>query len=193
MQNVSSAYLEAIRSSKKPYSEVYGTITFTDNTTLSVTPSIMPEKSINIERKCIDGSEIEFGGVYLGTLELSLRTTESRYKFFDARVVLSYRIEINNAWESVKLGEFTIANADRPDKNTVKFTAYDDMQKLDKPLQSTAMSGTPYELLSFISTTCDYPLGFTQSDMDQFANNTSEITIDENSGISTYRDAVKDS
>ncbi len=191
MQNVSSAYLEAIRSSKKPYSEVYGTITFTDNTTLSVTPSIMPEKSINIERKCVDGSEIEFGGVYLGVLELSLRTTESRYKFFDARVVLSYRIEVNNAWESVKLGEFTIANADRPDKNTVKFTAYDDMQKLDKPLQSTAMSGTPYELLSLISTTCDYPLGFTQSDMAQFANNTNEITIDENSGISTYRDAVK--
>lgn len=191
MQNVSSAYLEAIRSSKKPYSEVYGTITFTDNTTLAVTPSIMPEKSISIERQCIDGNDIDFGGVFLSILELSLRTTESRYKFFDARIVLSYKIEVNNAFESVKLGEFTIANVDRPDKNTVKFTAYDDMQKLDKPLQSTAMSGTPYELLSFISTTCNYSLGFTQADMAQFANNTNEITIDENSGIATYRDAVK--
>lgn len=191
MQSVSNAYLEAIRSSKKPYSEVYGTITFTDNTTLAVTPSIMPEKSISIERQCIDGNDIDFGGVFLSILELSLRTTESRYKFFDARIVLSFRIEVNNAWESVKLGEFTIANADRPDKNTVKFTAYDDMQKLDKSLSASAMSGTPYELLSFISTTCDYPLGFTQEDMAQFANNTSEIYLDENSGIATYRDAVK--
>lgn len=191
MQNVDTEYRQAIRSTDRPLDEVYGTITFSDGTTLQVTPSIIPSNSISLSRQCIDGDELEFGGVFMGSLDMSIRTDKSRYAFNDARIVLFYRILANNTWKVVKLGEFTVSNPDKVDKNTVKFSADDDMRKLDKPLQSDAMSGTAWDILSLISDITDYPLSFTESDLSQFINVNNNIYIDSTSGIRTYRDALK--
>ena len=191
MQNVDTEYRQAIRSTHRPLDEVYGTITFSDGTTLQVTPSIIPSNSISLSRQCIDGDELEFGGVFMGSLDMSIRTDKSRYAFNDARIVLFYRILANNSWKVVKLGEFTVSNPDKVDKNTVKFSADDDMRKLDKPLLSDAISGTAWDVLSLISDITDYPLSFTESDLSQFVNVNDNLYIDSTSGIRTYRDALK--
>jgi hypothetical protein len=192
MQNVDSDYRTAIRSHDRPYDEVYGVVTFSDGTTLNLTPSIIPTNSIELERQCISGEELEFGGVFLDTLSMNiLNDNYSRYAFYEASVTLNYRIRVNGAWKRVRLGKFTIAEADRPNKNTISFTAYDDMRKLDKSLQTTVLQGTPWDILHLISELVDYPLSFEEPDLHDFPNYTFPILIDESSGIKTYRDAVK--
>lgn len=190
MQNVTSDYKTAIRSIDKPYDEVYGTVTFSDNTTLSITPAIIPERTCTISRQCIDGDDLEFGGVYSDQLEMQLITNKSRYAFFGARVVLDYKILVNGSYEVVHLGQFTISDAERQG-DIIKLTAYDDMRLLDVPLLSDAVSGQPWDILSFISQTCNYPLSFTQDSLSAFVNTTTNLYFDSTSGLQTYRDMLK--
>ena len=192
MRTVSTNFKNAMRSIDRPYDEVYGTIVFPDESVLAVTPSIIVQDSLNIVRQCTDGDSIEFGDVSSDILELSILTDISRYAFYDATINLNYRILINGSWEELSLGVFTIVNPERPDKNSIKFSAYDNMRKLDKALPADALAGTPFEVLEFISEACDYPLAFDeQFIIDNFTNVTTNIYLDSTSGIKTYRDAVK--
>ena len=192
MQQTSNDYKQLIRAINKPYDEVYGTITFSDDSTMNIEPSIIPNGSLNIVRQCTSSNSIEYGDVSSDILEMSLLTDKSRYAFYDANIVLDYRIWINNAWEVVHLGVFTITDADRPADDRVKFTAYDPMRKLDKGLPADAISGTPFEVLEFISEYCDYPLAFDEQFIeDNFTNINTNIYLDSTSGIKTCRDAVK--
>lgn len=200
MQNTSSAYKTAIRKSDRPYDEVYGTITFSASTGLSpltVNASNIPEGQLSWIRQCITDDELEFGGVFLGTIEMSIyNSTISRYAFYGARLELDYRINVSDtdtpSYEVIHIGKFTISEADRPDNNTIKFSAYDDMKLLDKAVSADAISGTPYDILAFISEECDYPLAFDEQFIeDNFTNINTNIYLDSASGIKTYRDAVK--
>ncbi len=192
MRTVSTNFKDAMKSIDRPYDEVYGTIVFPDESVLAVTPSNIVQDSLNIIRQCTDGDSIEFGDVSSDVLELSILTDISRYAFYDAIINLKYRVLINGSWEELSLGVFTITNPERPDKNSVKFSAYDNMRKLDKALPADAISGTPFEVLEFISEQCDYPLAFDeQFIIDNFTNVTTNIYLDSTSGIKTYRDAVK--
>lgn len=191
MQNVTSDYKDAIRSIDKPYDEVYGTVTFSDNSTLIITPAIIPERTCTISRQCIDGDDLEFGGVYSDQLEMQLITDKSRYAFFGARVVLDYKIMVNGSYEVVHLGRFTISDAERQGDN-IKFTAYDDMRLLDKSIPTTALQGYPYDVLNLISLQTGYPISFNeQYVINNFLNTDTDLYLDKSTGISTYRDAVK--
>ena len=196
MITVSEAFKTAISKADRPYDEVYGTITFADNTTLTITPSIIPENSVNIVRQCIDGEELEFGGVFLSTLEMSLITDKSRYTFFGARVELDYKINVSTtstpSYESVHLGKFTISEADRPDKNTIKFIAYDDMRLLDSNIGANVLQGTAFVILQQISSATGYALDFNSAYVtNNFVNTDIVFQFDKDSGITTYREAVK--
>ena len=191
MQNTSSAYKENMRLDSRPYDEVYGSVAFSDSTTLTIDPSIIPSNSVNIAGQCISGNDLEFGDVSSRTLSLSLITDKSRYAFYGATITLDYRIDINGSFEVVHLGIFTVTEAER-DGNIVTLKAYDPMRKLDKGLSADAISGTPFEVLEFISEECDYPLDFDEEFIeDNFTNINTNIYLDSTSGIKTYRDAVK--
>ena len=194
MQDHSANYVTAIRSHERPPYEVYGTITFTDSTTLAVNHTNLIQDSIGIERKCSESEDLEIGGVYSDKVELNIRdTTSSRYKFFNARISLNYKILVStNTYETIHLGEFTITDADRENNTTISIVAYDDMRKLDKSLSSNALQGHPYDVLNYISLQTGYDLSFNeQYVLDNFINTDADLFIDVNSGIKTYRDAVK--
>lgn len=191
MQTVSNGFRQAIIAHDRPYDEVYGTVTFSDNTTLDITPSIINDWDVSVARQCISGDELEFGGVFLGRLEMTLVSNESRYAFDGAIVDLYYRIFVNGSFESLKLGKFTISEPDKPTDNTVKFKAYDDMKLLDKPLESDALSGTVFGLFNLISQKTGYPLAFDDDFLSQFPNYDAQQYFDSSSGLKTYRDVVK--
>ena len=180
-----------MRLDSRPYDEVYGSVAFSDGTTLTINPSIIPENSVNIAGQCVSGDDLEFGDVSSRVLKMSLLTTVSRYAFFGATVTLNYRVMVNGSFETVHLGIFTITDAER-DGNIVSLEAYDGMRRLDKKVSADAISGTVYEMFQFISEECDYPLAFDEQFIeDNFTNTSTIIYLDSTSGIKTYRDAVK--
>ena len=195
MYNVSADYITAMRAASR-VDEVYGTVYFTDETTLDITPSIMPTNSISISKQCTDGEELMFGGVFLSTLKLSLNTTRPRYDFYGATIVLNYKVrtgfDANNdpIWEVVPLGKFVVADADRP-HDTVNLTAYDSMRLLDIDLGDKVLQGNAWTVLSTISTDTGYQLSFTQESLANFVNYDALMQLDGTRGIQTYRDAVK--
>ena len=190
MYNVSEEYRDAMKATYRPYNEVYGTITFSDGTSLSVDPTIIPENTLCIARQCISGEGLEFGGVFSHILDMQVRSNLSRYMFYGAEVVLSFRIMINDEWETVPLGIFIVSEAENIKKN-VKFTAYDNMKRFDIQFDTT-LNGTPYNILAFLAQRAGVTLAFDEAYvLNNFVNADIPLTLGANCGLKTYRDAVK--
>ena len=196
MYSTSNAYKTAVRAASRPYDTVEGSITLTTGVVVQVNSANMPTNAITITKQCIDGDELMFGGVFLGELQLSIMTELSRYAFFGATITLVYKIVIgydeNNTaiYEEVPLGTYTVSSADRV-SNTVSMTAYDSMRLLDKSIGGNVIQGTPWEVLTRVALDTGYQLGFTSASLSDFVNSDSQLQVDEEHGISTYRDVVK--
>lgn len=194
-----SKYQDAIRSNDRPYDTVYGTITFTDGTTMNVNSSNMPSNSISVSKECIESGELMFGGVFLGTLKLSLITDKSRYAFYGAKVDLTYKIKVDtdtsgetpvDIYDEVPFGTHTVSSADRP-TDRVNITAYDNLKLLDKEIGDVYITGTPWEVLSYVSSMTGIVLGFTQNDLTSFPNYNYPMQASKEQNIQTYRGVVK--
>lgn len=196
------AYRTAITAASRPYDTVYGTITFTDSTTMSVNGSNMPTNAITISKQCIDGGELMFGGVFLSSLDLSLIVPSSvdRYKFYNATIELTYKIKVGEevvgttvepVYSEVPLGVFTVADAERTN-TMVKLTAYDSMTLLDRELGDIFITGTPWEVFNQVYAQTGYPLAFTEVDLVEYVNYTYTLSASAERGLRTYRDVVKE-
>ena len=191
-------YREAIDAIGRPYNTVTGTIYFSDGTELEISDEILSEDPVSISRQCVDGDRVMFGGVFTDVLKLNLITDVDRYKFFGAKIVLTYEIEIaitegtsvSYEMESVPLGIFYVADAERP-SDEINLTAYDSMTLLDKELGTLQISGNAWAVLNQVSQDCDYPLAFTEQDLANFPNYDHSVTCSSDNGIKTYRDVVK--
>ena len=197
-----TAYRTAITTNDRPYDTVEGIVTFVDETIdpLTIDSSIMPTNAIKISQQCIDGEELMFGGVFTGELNIQLFTDVDRYAFFGAKITLEYKIKIGETEEeepepiyaTVPLGEFTIADADRPKQDLIKITAYDNMTMLDGSIGGNLINGTPWQVFSRIATDTGIELAFEQGWLESnFVNTDYQIEASEEHGIKTYRDVVK--
>lgn len=197
MQNVSQAYRDAVQ--ERAYDEVFGTITFVDPEIdqISITPNILPLNAVTISRQCVDNDELMFGGVFTNVLKLSIYTDKDRYAFYNAKIVIGYKIHIGYeddepVYEEVPLGIFTVADADRPQSDIVNLTAYDNITMLDVPLGDTQLSGTPWQVFQAIERMTGYELAFDETDLETFPNIQELVSASENDGLHTCRDVVKE-
>ena len=191
----SQAYKNAIHSASRPYDTVYGTVYFATETGLSpltVDSSNMPTNAITISSQCIDDEALMFGGVFSNSLKLSIITDLDRYAFYNAVIELYYKIEVStNVFETIPLGIFTVADADRP-TNQVNLTAYDNMTMLDLPLGGMFVDGTPWQVFEQVQQHTGMILGFEEEDLEEFANYTYQLSASSDRGLQTYRDVVKE-
>ena len=197
MRNVSQDYRDAVKD--RAYDEVYGTVTFTDPEIepVQITPDILPLNAVTISRQCVDDDSLMFGGVFTDALKLSLFTDTDRYAFYNAEIILGYKIQIGveddePVYEEVPLGKFTVADADRPHSDTVNLTAYDPITKLDVPLGGEVLSGTAWEMFQKVERTTGYELGFDEAFVSNLPNSSSVISASAQDGMNTYRDVVKE-
>ena len=192
-------YQTAVRAADRPYDRVHGVVTFPDATTMQITDDVLMADSVSISKQCVDDDSLMFGGVFTYSLKLSLLTDVDRYKFFGAKIELSYEIEIaideggeepTYQMEPVPLGVFYVADAEKPG-DTVNLMAYDSITLLDKELGDAQVTGSAWDAFNLISSFCQYPLAFTQEDLAQFVNTEYAISGSTLDGLKTYRDVVK--
>ena len=196
MQNVSQAYRDAVQ--ERAYDEVFGTITFVDPEIdqISITPNILPLNAVTISRQCVDNDELMFGGVFTNVLKLSIYTDKDRYAFYNAKIVIGYKIHIGYeddepVYEEVPLGIFTVADADRPQSDIVNLTAYDNITMLDMSIGSLSFTGTPWVIFEQITENTGYPLAFDEQFIETLPNYDKPVQVSANEGMRTYRDIVK--
>ena len=168
-----------------------GTLTRADGIEMDLSEGNLDDGSVSISRECAGEEEIEFGSATMAQLNISLRTQEPRYVFYDAKIKLVYGIKLaGGSWFDIPLGEFTVAEADR--KNAlVALTAYDNLLLLDKDYGGAVLYGTPYEILKAVCETCNVPLSNTEEEILAMPNGDAIIQVDENSGCLKYRDCAK--
>lgn len=190
MRNVSAAYLEAIRARTR-VDKLTGTIKLVGGTEVPLSERNIVSQGASISKECVTGEEIEFGSVILSQLNLSFISDQSRYAFYNAKVQLTYSIQLaDTTWYDLKLGTFKIAEAEKRGA-TIHVVAYDSLSALDKTYDGTQMYGTPYELLVMFCEVCGLEFGMTEEEILAMPNGDQALQIDSTTGLSTYRDCIK--
>ena len=190
MRNVSAAYLEAIRARTR-VDKLTGTIKLVGGTEVPLSERNIVSQGASISKECVTGEEIEFGSVILSQLNLSFISDQSRYAFYNAKVQLTYSIQLaDTPWYDLKLGTFKIAEAEKRGA-TIHVVAYDSLSALDKTYDGTQMYGTPYELLVMFCEVCGLEFGMTEEEILAMPNGDQALQIDSTTGLSTYRDCIK--
>lgn len=189
MYTVTQSYLDAIRGQSKT-ERLTGTLRYTDGDTVLLTEANIGMGSVSINRSCVEGEALQFGGAILSQLKISLRTNESRYRFFDAKIDLTYGLLTADGWFDIPLGCYTVGESDRK-TSVVQLVAYDNLLALDKGFGATVLYGMPYEIAVAICENCGVALGMTEEEFLALPNGSERIQIDETSGCATFRDAMK--
>lgn len=182
----SDRFKEVIRGTSEQY--LMGIITTNDGATHEVSDSVISNGSVSISKQSMTKQELSFGGAILGELDISIRTEASRYLFYGAEMDLWCGVVIDGEMEYVPLGIWTIAEADR-DKKALKIVAYDKLIKFDKKYD-LALEGAPFELMSTFARECGCELAEDEAYYKSLTNGEEHITINEEAGCSTYRDAA---
>ena len=204
MYNTSATYKQVIRSNNRPYNTVYGTVTFSDGTTLAIGDNNFVQGSLRVGKQCVDGEELQFGGVYSADMSVSIITTKDRYAFYGAKVSLTFKIQIGTeeqtvdeetvevpVYEEVPIGLFTVSDADR-ERKAVKLSCKDNMLLLDQKLDGWVLQGIPLYILQQISERTGYALADSvETVIETLPNISYEMQMGEENGVVTYRDAVK--
>ena len=190
MYAVSENYLSAIRARTRTH-RLTGTIVLTDGTEVPLGLENIESDSVEIEKSCVTGEELQFGNVILTELRIGVRTDLNRYLFFDAKIHLDYELQLSDgSWEAVPLGTFTVGEAERK-KDIVSMIAYDALIALDDDYGGKALYGTPYEILTAVCEDKGMILANTEEEINALPNGEEKIQVDETSGCDTWRDCVK--
>ena len=190
MRNVSAEYLEAVRARAR-VDKLTGTIKLVGGAEVPLNEANISSGGVSITTECVTGEELEFGSAILSQLNLSIRTEQPRYAFYNAKVELTYHIQLaDTSWYSLDLGVFKVVEADKRG-SVVNLTGYDSLLSLDKDYDGTQLYGTPYELLVNISEICNLPFNMSEDEVLSFPNGDQALQLDSTSGCSTYRDCAR--
>lgn len=190
MVSVSDAYRSAIRARSRT-ERLWGTLTLTDGTVLDIGSSSVMQDSVTVDNQCVTGEELMFGCVYLGQAAMQIKTTLSRYAFYNAVLVLGYELLLpDETWERVPLGTFTVAEAERK-AQYVSIKAYDNIIKLERRYDGVVLQGAAYDILSQIASGCGLELGQTKAEIEALNDNAALVRqLDSTYRVTTWRDCV---
>ena len=149
--------------------------------------------SFSVSNKAMDSTNITYGSVYVGELNMTIRSDFSvtRGSWKGKVITPQVGLMVGNAFEYVPLGVFTV-DAAKWSSAGIALTAYDNMVKFDKefPGRDTANNMTPYQFLSAACTACSVTLGSTQAQIEAMANGTQTLGIYVENDIKTWRDLI---
>ena len=190
MYPTSTAYQTAVCAPVRT-DRVTGTLTLTDGTVLPLTDADLVSGSLCWDNQCVNGEELAFGCAYLGQVSLQLRTELSRYALYGACLRLDYALLLPDAaWETVPLGVFTVAEAERRG-GFVSLKAYDNLVKLDARYDGTVLAGTAYEILQQIADARGLALGQTAAEVAALNPNAAlSRQLDATYNVTTWRDCA---
>ena len=208
MYPVSDAYKNIISSGAIEF-DVYGTIGSESITAANI-------MALSITNQCSSESEVRIGQVYVGQLTMTIVNTSFTARTLIGQPVVLYAGPLtdvptglltdgsgnvisneNGAWlvtainhtpEYIPLGVYYIDSA-MWTMSGIEIVAYDTMAKFDVTVAS-ALTGTPYSILSACCTACGVTLGMTQAQVEALPNGTFSASCYGTNDITVYRDVI---
>ncbi len=189
MYNVSNEYRAQMmeRSLRRRVSGTIGTVPFTG--------ADIRLESLNISNRCADETELKFGGVNIGQLNMTFvpsflnKLSRKNYRGKVITLSIGLYIEENEAWEDVPCGKYIVSTVNIS-KEGIQVEALDYMSKLDKRFSGAQTIGTAYGILSLISSACGVELQQTEEEIRTFANGNTTMQLYAENDVETYRDLL---
>lgn len=188
MQRQTQKYLDAVYTASVVRSSISGRIVTVSGEIYTLTDADIIPGSLNKNNRCVNGSSFEFGAVYQGELNVTLKKSFDRYKLMGGSIsFIEHRCLLDDTTEDVDIGIFYIASADRSKKLTT-IKAIDSMGDLDIGIADD-MVGTPYSLLTAMADNCGVHLAQAEDEIEALPNGqqTYAVSVDT---TETYRDMV---
>ena len=178
MWKVSNDYKAEIIKKSVRYSW-YGTIHFTDNTSLTFGQQNIDQNKSRITKQCVKGENLEVGNCFAGELVLGLRDTDDwkisdkKYDYYDADITLTFVLYFpGGGQEEVPCGHYTVVDAKRT-YHTIELTAYDAVHNLEtKITQKLTNNLTAYNALHTLCQIAQVGFAETQSSVEALPNGT---------------------
>lgn len=188
MYNVSAAYIAAMNKAIQKH-RFYGTIGG-----VRFGPADVLQKSLSIANSCSDSTDLTIGSVVIGVLKLTLLNDLGieRGQWYHKEITLYFEQcidEINDIWEAVPVGVFTIEEPLHTEKG-IQLTAYDHMAKLNKEYPKTTTTGLFYDILNFICLQCGAVNGMTQEECEALPNGNINLSPFPENDCTTWRDLL---
>lgn len=185
--DTSLLYKEAIKKESR-VTFIDGELIASNGVVININNESLEPGGFYITNQCSKNDSFEFGSVYTAELGITLKTEIDRYTLYDSRLKVFFNILLSDGnYERIPLGEFNVNEPTRVGRN-VSIKAYDDMIKLEEELYEST-TGTPYELLIYISTKCGVSLAQNKEAIHKLVNGNTLLAVDV-SRISTYRELL---
>lgn len=186
MYSVSNSYKNTM-SGSFIQSRVSGTITFPDNSQVTIDDSNIISGSLSINNKAVNNSDFGLGSVYVGEMDVTIyNTLIDRYSLYDARIDLSFFLTLgDNSEEEVPLGVFFVDTPKRT-KKLISLKCYDAMVKFDRNVEEDSW-GSPFALLTLACERCGVELQNTEAELLEFCNGDKDFSLN-SERVGTYRD-----
>lgn len=184
----SDAYYAALYESSIVKSYITGEIVALTGEVYEIQNSDIIPGSLSKNNKCVNGSSFEFGAVFQGELDVTLRKELDRYKIKDGSISFTeHRYLADGTVCDVAIGKFYIAQTQRSSK-LITIKATDRMDSLDADIEDNVV-GTPYELLSFMAEKTGVELAQTEAEISALPNGTLSFSVYIDM-VETWRDMV---
>lgn len=151
--------------------------------------------SFAVRNQLCPATAIELGGVYIGECDLTFSTQFAnsmsiRGSWRGVEIVPEIGIELgDSSFEYIPLGIFTVEDAKWVDAG-LQIVAYDNMARLDKPLNITNSIGSLYALINWACLDAGVTFGMSAEDMAALPNGNEQFYFARTSTIETDRDLV---
>lgn len=189
MYPVSDAFLQAVQRKTRHYYWT-GKITTTGGAVYEFGPEDIVKGSGYISAQCCGSSEIELGTVYAAEFGISLFSSIDRYTLKDAKVELSYHLELaDGTYEAVPMGIFKVSEANRKVR-TLELKGYDYMLRFERSFNGFETIGTPYDFIALCCKACKVEMAQTKEQIETMTNGTQALSIYTENDIETYRDCL---
>lgn len=180
----SALYKEAIDKECK-VTFIDGTLTTAKGTVINITNDVIDQGSCYVTNQCVNGDAFSLGSVFSAEAGITLKTEVDRYSLYDASIKLYFNILLsNNEYERIPLGVFYVNDPKRVGKH-ISIKAYDKMVYLEEDLYES-LTGTPYDLLSYIANKFNFTLAQSESEIRALTNGNKLLSVDVER-VDTYR------
>lgn len=183
----SDLYKEAIDNLSR-VTFIDGELTTPSGVVIQITNDIIDQGSFYVTNQCVSGDAFAYGSVFAAEAGITLKTEIDRYSLYDSAIQLFFNILLSdNTYERIPLGKFFVNDPQRMGNN-ISIKAYDDMVNLDVEVEEST-TGTPFELLTLISSKFNFELSQTQGEIEALVNGDKLLSVDKTL-VNTYRDLL---
>ena len=183
----SDLYKEAIEKDSR-VTFIDGELVTETGTVIQLSNEMIDQGSFYVTNQCVSSDAFSYGSVFAAESGITLKTEINRYSLYDAKIKPFFNILLSDGtYERIPLGVFFVNDPSRVGKNVV-IKAYDQMIDLETDITEN-VTGTPYELLVYISEQCNIQLAQVEADFSSFANQDVLLSVGYDR-VGTYRDLL---